>query len=227
MIMKMKLTTIQIPRVIRIGCLGHQRGDIRGGIRLRRRPIRQTLRGYCEAKETSGTRRRSTVVDNENGDADRQCNDYEDYSGGFDYGDDDDDSYGNYDGSDLDRPDNGDRGNRSNVDFATGEKKLDAWSSGLDEKSNIVGFRQLSKAKEEYEVCRLFLSTLMLCNCGNVIIHDDNDISSTESLQIELLKSKFEELMDEFLAPSVQDDNGLPGTELNMSREDDDSNGLE
>lgn len=167
------------------------------------------------------------LLDNENGDADRQCNDYEDYSGGFDYGDDDDDSYGNYDGSDLDRPDNGDRGNRSNVDFATGEKKLDAWSSGLDEKSNIVGFRQLSKAKEEYEVCRLFLSTLMLCNCGNVIIRDDNDISSTESLQIELLKSKFEELMDEFLAPSVQDDNGLPGTELNMSREDDDSNGLE
>ena len=99
---------------------------------------------------------------------------------------------------------------------ATNEKKLDATSSGLDKKSNIIGFRQLSKDKEEYEVCRLFLSTLMLCNCGNAIVHDVNDISSTESLQIELLNSKFEELMDEFLAPSVQEGNGLPGTELNM-----------
>ena len=59
------------------------------------------------------------LLDNDpvHGDADRQCNDYEDYGGGFDYGD-DDDSYGNYDGADLDRPENDDRGNRSNVDFA-------------------------------------------------------------------------------------------------------------
>lgn len=86
-----------------------------------------------------------------------------------------------------------------------GEKKLDAPSNAGD-KSNIVGFRQLSKDKEEYEVCRLFLSTLMLCNCGNVLVHDGNDVGSTESLQLELLNSKFEAVMEEFLAPSLAED---------------------
>jgi condensin-2 complex subunit H2 len=82
---------------------------------------------------------------------------------------------------------------------------------------NIIGFRQLSKDKEEYEVCRLFLSTLMLCNCGNVLVHDGNDVGSTESLRIELLNAKFEEVMKEFLAPSVADENVY----LDMSQEDD------
>jgi len=110
----------------------------------------------------------------------------------------------------------------------TGEKKLDGPSSGLgDTKSNIIGFRQISQDKEEYEVCRLFLSTLMLCNCGNLIVHDGNDVSSTESLQIELLNSKFEAIMDEFLAPSVQKESGLPGLELNALEEDHDSCDLE
>jgi condensin-2 complex subunit H2 len=99
---------------------------------------------------------------------------------------------------------------------ATGEKKLDT-ASGNGSGCNIIGFRQLSKDKEEYEVCRLFLSTLMLCNCGNVLVHDGKDVASTDSLQIELLNAKFEEVMKEFLAPSVADEN----RQLDMSEEED------
>jgi condensin-2 complex subunit H2 len=100
---------------------------------------------------------------------------------------------------------------------ATGEKKLDTTNEHNVGDGNIIGFRQLSKDKEEYEVCRLFLSTLMLCNCGNVLVHDGNDVGSTESLRIELLNAKFEEVMKEFLAPSVADENVY----LDMSQEDD------
>ena len=90
---------------------------------------------------------------------------------------------------------------------ATGHKKLDATpiitSDGVNN-GNVVGFQQISKDYEEYEVCRLFLSTLMLCNSGNVKVHDGYDVYSTNSLEIELLNSKFEAVMEEFLVPSIE-----------------------
>ena len=98
----------------------------------------------------------------------------------------------------------------------SGQKKLDDMSANGD-KSNIVGFRQLSKDKEEYEVCRLFLSTLMLCNCGNLIVHDEKDVGSTESLQVELLNTKFEGVMKEFLAPSAIEEENMDPSRLNVS----------
>jgi condensin-2 complex subunit H2 len=246
--------------------------------------------------------------------------DYDDYGGGFDYGGDDDHSYGN-DNDAMDNVEN-DRANRSNVDFAaiddvfatTGfhddgdndidynnsqltfeelcrahllkfaasaekyraetqlTKRVGAWQTGLapileeqekrpefdihsvgrqilqsvedklstkkrtavggkkldppsvgDNKSNIIAFRQISKDKEEYEVCRLFLSTLMLCNCGNVIVHDGNDVGSTDSLEIELINSKFEAVMEEFIVPSMLGDKNKMASQLNMSQEDDDN----
>ncbi|KAL3789509.1 hypothetical protein HJC23_009745 [Cyclotella cryptica] len=86
-----------------------------------------------------------------------------------------------------------------------GAKKLDTHLT-TSNNSNSIGFRSITKDREEYEVCRLFLSTLMLCNYGNVIVHDGKDLSSTESLEIELLNSKFEASIDVFLAPSMEEE---------------------
>lgn len=87
--------------------------------------------------------------------------------------------------------------------ISTGEKKLESTSI---EFSTIV-----AEDVEDYEVCRLFLSTLMLCNCGNVAVCHGED-SSMGSLSIELLNSSFE--TPTFVAPSVdvyhQNENSLP-----------------
>ena len=87
--------------------------------------------------------------------------------------------------------------------ISTGEKKLESTSI---EFSTIV-----AEDGEDYEVCRLFLSTLMLCNCGNVAVCHGEDLSMG-SLSIELLNSSFEP--PTFIAPSVdvyqQNENSLP-----------------
>ncbi|KAL7481034.1 hypothetical protein ACHAW6_006709 [Cyclotella cf. meneghiniana] len=86
---------------------------------------------------------------------------------------------------------------------AAGSKKLEAHLT-TSNNLNSIGFRSITQDCEEYEVCRLFLSTLMLCNCGNIIVHDRKDVASAESFEIELLNSTFEAPMNAFLAPSVQ-----------------------
>jgi len=98
--------------------------------------------------------------------------------------------------------------------MSTGEKKLESSSSSLSSNSsqknkNAVGFSKIfPKDVENYEVCRLFLSTLMLCNCGNVTVHKnggdgDGGIESLDSLSIELLDSTFQPPMESFVAPSA------------------------
>lgn len=80
---------------------------------------------------------------------------------------------------------------------STGEKKLEKAGQ-----NNVVPFHAVSKDSEDYEVCRQFLSTLMLCNCGNIVMHDGNDVSSVDSLRIELINTEFKAPMDDFLAES-------------------------
>ena len=85
---------------------------------------------------------------------------------------------------------------------STGEKKVDKSSS----QNNRVGFSTIfAKDCEDYEVCRVFLSTLMLCNCGNVAIHNGEDGNQlAKDLQMELLDAVFQPTMETFLAPSEQ-----------------------
>ena len=85
---------------------------------------------------------------------------------------------------------------------STGQKKIDKLSSN----SNRIGFSSIfSKGCEDYEVCRVFLSTLMLCNCGNIAIHNSGDGERlAKDLQIELLDAMFQPPMETFLAPSEE-----------------------
>lgn len=85
---------------------------------------------------------------------------------------------------------------------STGEKKVDKSSS----QNNRVGFSAIfAKDCEDYEVCRVFLSTLMLCNCGNIAIHNGGDGERlARDLQVELLDAMFHPPMETYLAPSEQ-----------------------
>ncbi|KAK1747417.1 condensin-2 complex subunit H2 [Skeletonema marinoi] len=85
---------------------------------------------------------------------------------------------------------------------STGEKKVDKLSS----QKNRVGFSAIfAKDCEDYEVCRVFLSTLMLCNCGNIAIHNGGDGERlAKDLQVELLDAMFQPPMETYLAPSEQ-----------------------
>ncbi|KAL7469819.1 hypothetical protein ACHAXS_010068, partial [Conticribra weissflogii] len=85
-----------------------------------------------------------------------------------------------------------------------GQKKLE--KSLPKETQNLVDFATISKGSEDYEVCRKFLATLMLCNCGNIALrngeNDGEGLLTADSLQMELLDSNFE-AMEAFLAPSA------------------------
>ena len=87
---------------------------------------------------------------------------------------------------------------------STGDKKLES------SQNNTVAFGTIfSNDCEEYEVCRIFLSTLMLCNCGNIEMQTDGEdgdvVGSMDSLNIELLNSTFAPPMETFIAPSADD----------------------
>jgi condensin-2 complex subunit H2 len=74
--------------------------------------------------------------------------------------------------------------------------------------SNIVNFSTIvPENSEEYELCRLFLSTLMLCNTRNIAVKKSEDgehVESIESFDIELLNSEFMTPMDvSFIDPST------------------------
>jgi condensin-2 complex subunit H2 len=88
---------------------------------------------------------------------------------------------------------------------STGEKRLDSSSTGGEERNNVVGFSTIvTKDCEEFEVCRVFLSTLMLCNCGNIAVQqggDGDDVDLVDSFKIELLNSTFQPPMESLFAP--------------------------
>ena len=81
---------------------------------------------------------------------------------------------------------------------STGDKKPSS-----SQTNNEVGFSTIiaSKDCEDYEVCRLFLSTLMLCNCGNIAMHNGGNgevVETMDSLNIELLDATFQPPMENF-----------------------------
>lgn len=79
-------------------------------------------------------------------------------------------------------------------------------AQGSSSPTSVVDFRAVTSDCEDYEVCRLFLSSLMLCNSGNVILsheHEGASVASPESLRIELLREQVERPMETYLAPSV------------------------
>lgn len=96
---------------------------------------------------------------------------------------------------------------------STGEKKVDKSSS----QNNRVGFSAIfTKDCEDYEVCRVFLSTLMLCNCGNITIHNGGDGERlAKDLQVELLDAMFQPPMETYLAPSERGQDGVTGDKEN------------
>ncbi len=96
---------------------------------------------------------------------------------------------------------------------STGEKKVDKASS----QNTRVGFSSIfGKESEDYEVCRVFLSTLMLCNCGNITIHNGGDGERlAKDLQVELLDAMFQPPMETYLAPSERAQEGLTNDKEN------------
>jgi hypothetical protein len=72
-----------------------------------------------------------------------------------------------------------------------------------------VDFHQVTKNSEPYEVCRLFLSSLMLCNSGNIVLSHDEacaTVQTPDTLRIELLESQIDSPMETYMAPSVSAD---------------------
>ena len=71
---------------------------------------------------------------------------------------------------------------------------------------------------DSYEVCRLFLSSLMLCNSGNILLqHKDNEdrspstgetaaVAGPDTFEVELLDDRLNSPMQTFLAPSAMDE---------------------
>jgi len=74
-------------------------------------------------------------------------------------------------------------------------------SSCPPKETNVVDFRSITKNCEQYEVCRLFLSSLMLTNSGNVMVSQDD--KSGDCLNVELLNADVDSPMESYLAPSA------------------------
>lgn len=85
-------------------------------------------------------------------------------------------------------------------------------AQGSSSPAAVADFRAVTKDSEDYEVCRLFLSSLMLCNSGNVVLsheHEGASVASPESLRIELLQGQVERPMETYLAPSVNEQENM------------------
>jgi condensin-2 complex subunit H2 len=82
----------------------------------------------------------------------------------------------------------------SNSDDSATSKSL------LENDKNLSHFKVVTENCDKYEVCRLFLSSLMLCNSGNVTLRHEEDgkISTTETLQMELLHNNYAKPTDTF-----------------------------
>lgn len=95
---------------------------------------------------------------------------------------------------------------------ADNNSQLKLSTQGPSSPTNVVDFCAVTKDSENYEVCRLFLSSLMLCNSGNVILsheHDGATVASPESLRIELLQGQVDRPMETYLAPSVAEQESM------------------
>ena len=63
-----------------------------------------------------------------------------------------------------------------------------------------VDFRDITKGRQQYEVCRMFLAALSLTNSGNVQIQGS---LNCDVLEIHLLSTEIERPMETYLAPSA------------------------
>ncbi|KAL7578121.1 hypothetical protein ACA910_012569 [Epithemia clementina (nom. ined.)] len=70
---------------------------------------------------------------------------------------------------------------------------------------NVVPFERVVEGRPSYDVCRLFLATLSLCNSGNVEVLPNDNFQDGEGkkLQIRLLSTRVERPMEAYLAPSA------------------------
>lgn len=82
---------------------------------------------------------------------------------------------------------------------------------GSSQTPSIADFRAVTKNCEKFEVCRLFLASLMLSNSGNVLLSHDGSgaaVATPGSLQIQLLDGGSKtRAMEGFLAPSAAEAN--------------------
>jgi condensin-2 complex subunit H2 len=69
---------------------------------------------------------------------------------------------------------------------------------------NQVDFREVTRHRQQFEVCRMFLATLNLTNAGNVLVEKSDH---GNSINIQLLNAAIESPMSTFLAPSVATEN--------------------
>mmetsp|Transcript_35085 Transcript_35085/g.52365 ORF Transcript_35085/g.52365 Transcript_35085/m.52365 type:complete len:832 (-) Transcript_35085:253-2748(-) len=101
-------------------------------------------------------------------------------------------------------------------------KKYQAPHALLSSQSNVVDFQSVTNDCTQFEVCRLFMASLMLSNSGNVLLSRDGTeseeaaTSNENCLRIELLKSNFELPMETYLVPStiVDDNTGINSVEV-------------
>jgi hypothetical protein len=72
-------------------------------------------------------------------------------------------------------------------------------------KCQQVEFHSLTRSKEKYEVCRLFLASLSLSNSGNVIFANaqEGTVMTPDTLHLRLLNATVDRPMETYLAPSA------------------------
>lgn len=67
-----------------------------------------------------------------------------------------------------------------------------------------IYFHAVTRSCEKYEVCRLFLASLSLCNSGNVTFSaETGKVMTPDSLKIQILNSKVNRPMETYIAPSA------------------------
>jgi len=72
-----------------------------------------------------------------------------------------------------------------------------------DRPTNVVNFQFITKDSEPYEVCRLFLSSLMLCNTGNIVLsNEEGSMPPPAALKMEFLNPILALAMETYKAPS-------------------------
>ena len=80
-----------------------------------------------------------------------------------------------------------------------------SWKGNLEDK-NKVDFHTISGECEQFEVCRLFLASLMLANTGNVSLKhmDSTGGKMANNMAVEFIKNDLNLPMDTYMAPSLE-----------------------
>lgn len=77
---------------------------------------------------------------------------------------------------------------------------------GGSKQSKKTHFSSMTKTKQQYDVCRLFLASLSLVNSGNIeILSNEGEVMGPDTLIFELVNSNVNRPMETYLAPSVMD----------------------